>query len=203
MQKGKQIRKRVLSVLLLVILILVAAFAIFRGYMHLSTPKEYIITSDNYFDYQNRYECSGYASAYALRSLGQEADGLELYNRFTDKNPDGTLAPGYLWENLRAMGYKCSLRIGSMADIKYNVSRGYPVVVLIRVNTIQSYLHYVPIVGYDEDYIYIADSLDYMVNAENENYNRKVPVDEFKQLWKTDTFVVNNIYLKLGVSKNH
>lgn len=202
LQKRKHFWKKILLFLLLVLFLAIAGLAAFRCYMRFSSPKEYMVTSENYFDYQKHYECSGYASAYVLRSLGEEADGLELYSRFTDKNPDGTLAPGYLWENLRDMGYKCSLRIGNMMDIKYNVSQGVPVVVLIRLNMVQPYLHYVPVVGYDEDYVYIADSLDYMVNEKNENYNRKIPIDEFKQLWKTDTFVVNNIYLKLGVSGN-
>lgn len=191
--------KKILLILLGIILAGIAVLIATRAVVLLSAPKEFMVTSDNYFDYQRRYECSGYASAYVIRSLGGEADGLSLYESFTDKNPDGTLAPGYLWENLRANGYKSSLCIGGVADLKYQVSRGAPVVVLIRVNTYEPYLHYVPVVGYDEEYFYIADSLSTMVNAEDEHYNRRVTVDEFKELWKNNTFAVDNIYITIGI----
>lgn len=159
-----------------------------------------MITNDNYFDYQKRYECSGYASAYTMRSLGVEADGVELYNRFSDKNADGTLAPEYLWQNLKDMGYKSSLRTGSLTHLKHAVSKGTPVIVLIRVRTSQPYLHYVPVVEYDENYIYVADSLSYMVNEkEQELYNRKIAIDEFKELWKNETNPINNIYITLDI----
>lgn len=203
MDKGnkpdKKTRKRALTIILRIIIILVVILAIHRGYMLLVTTGEYMITSNNYFDYQKRYECSGYASAYALRSLGVEADGVELYKSFTDKNPDGTLAPGYLWENLRHMGYKSSLLVGSITDLKYAVRKGTPVVVLIKVKTSQPYLHYVPVVGYDKDYIYVADSLSYLVDTEEEHYNRKIAIEDFKELWKNDTFGVDNIYLTIGI----
>lgn len=191
--------RRFLIVILRIVIILLVILTIYRGYMLLVTTGEYMITSDNYFDYQKHYECSGYASAYALRSLGVEADGVELYKGFTNKNPDGTLAPGYLWENLRHMGYKASLRVGSITDLKYTVRKGTPVVVLIRVNMTQPYLHYVPVVGYDKDYIYVADSLSYLVNAEEAHYNRKIAIEDFKDLWKNETFGVNNIYLTIGI----
>lgn len=127
---------------------------------------------------------------------------MTLYEQFTDKNADGTLAPGYLWENLKRMGYKSHLLTGSVMDLKYAVSKGTPVVVLIKVNTSQSYLHYVPIVGYDEDYFYVADSLSYLANEQDEEfYNRKIAIEDFKQLWKNDIFFVDNIYITIAMDK--
>lgn len=115
-------------------------------------------------------------------------------------NADGTLAPKFLEENLDRMGYDCNLCFGSLTDLEYHVSRGTLVIVLIRISTYQDYLHYVPVVGYDDDYIYVSDSLDYMVNVENEeHYNRKIKIDNFKKLWKTDTFLFNNIYLTIDI----
>jgi len=195
----KKPKHRVILSILLVIVILVTVFGAYRGYLAFSTPDEFMITTANYFDYQNAYECSGYASAYALRSLGEEVNGLELYNEFTNKNPDGTLSPIYLKKNLKDMGYKCSFHIGSITDLKYTVSKGTPVIALIRVYTSQQYLHYVPVVGYDEEYIYVADSLNYMVNSGKKHYNRKIAINEFEELWKNDINPVDNIYLTIGV----
>lgn len=84
-----------------------------------------MITIENYFDYQRKYECSGYASAYALRSQGEDVVGLDLYNRFTDKAKDGTLPAIYLRKNLNNMGYNCRLRIGCLLDLKYAVSETF------------------------------------------------------------------------------
>lgn len=198
--KEKPVWKRILYSIISILLVLAVALMIYKIYITITTPKEYMITNENYFDYQSHYECSGYASAYVLRSLGVEADGVELYKQFTDKNADGTLAPGFLWENLKNLGYKSNLFIGTVTDLKHAVSKGIPVIVLIKVRASQPYLHYVPVVGYDEDYIYVADSLNYMVNEENqEHYNRTISIDDFKQLWKNDTFFVDNIYITLDV----
>lgn len=190
-----KILKRILICVLSALSLLLIAVAAYEICIRIAAPAEFMIPNDHYFDYQARYECSGYASAYALRSLGEDVAGPELYARFSDKNPDGTLAPGYLWENLKAAGYGCSLRTGSLASLKYQVSKGTPVIALIRLNAAQPYLHYVPVVGYDAAYIYVADSLRNLVNAENENYNRAIAVEEFEQLWKTDAFAVDFIFL--------
>lgn len=194
---SKDKKSKKCSVILKILLLLTSVLLMSRIYMFISTSGEYMITSENYFDYQKHYECSGYASAYALRSMGIESDGKDLYYHFKDKNPDGTLAPGYLWENLNDMGYKSGLWVGSVTDLKYAVNKGVPVIVLIRVNTSQPYLHYVPVVGYDKEYIYVADSLSYMTNSDETHYNRKIAIDEFKELWKNKTFFVDNIYITI------
>lgn len=190
--------KKVLAYIGLGMLCLIVILLVYRGYLMITTPKQYMITTENRFDYQKHYECSGYSSAYVLRCLGEEADGVDLYKQFADKNPDGTLAPGYLWENLRRLGYKSHLLAGTVTDLKHAVSKGVPIVVLIKVKPSQKYLHYVPIVGYDETYFYAADSLSYLVNeTESEIYNRRIAIDEFKELWENDTFVLDNIYITI------
>ncbi|HCL01310.1 MAG TPA: hypothetical protein DHW61_02670 [Lachnoclostridium phytofermentans] len=42
-----------------------------------------------------------------------------------------------------------------------------------------------PVIGYDDNYFYIAESLEYLANSmeEPECYNRKVSIDDFKKLW--------------------
>ena len=69
---------------------------------------------------------------------------------------------------------------------------------LIKVNAEDDYIHYVSVVGYDNEYIYVSDSLEKLVNSENEYYNRKIAVDEFKKLWKNDVFFFDNIYITVS-----
>ena len=53
----------------------------------------------------------------------------------------------------------------------------------IKVHQKQNALHFVPVVGYDEEFIYVSESLKELVNCEETGYNRKIPIKEFKQLW--------------------
>lgn len=149
-----------------------------------AVPASYMITAENYFDYQKGQECSAYSSSYALRSMGAEIDGLTLYDKIEKKNVDGTVNPDILSTTLTKEGYTTRMSDDStIKDLKQQVSKGVPVIVLIRLNMVQGYLHYVPVVGYDEEYIYIADSLSSMVNEEeNEHYNRKVKTEDFEDL---------------------
>ncbi len=66
---------------------------------------------------------------------------------------------------------------------KNEVSKGNPVIVMIRIQTDKSWLHYVPVVGYDEQYIFIAESLADFANSNEQYYNRKISVKEFKELY--------------------
>lgn len=192
----KHVVKKVLLSILIIFVIFFAGLGIYKLYVHMVTPSEFMIVDDNYFDYQKHYECSGYSSAYVLRSLGEDVTGLELHGSFTGKNPDGSLGPIGLRKNLNAAGYRCSILSGSLEDLKYRVSRGTPVIALIRVNTFQPYLHYVPVVGYDDEYIYVAESLKNLANAENENYNRAIEVEDFLELWKTSNSL-DNVFLTI------
>lgn len=189
----------VLIAVLGAVILFFAVFGIVKGVQALSTPDEFMVETENYFDYQQYYECSGYASAYVLRSLGEEATGLGLYGKFENKNADGTLPPIYLKQNLNKMGYKCSLKMGDLTSLKYDISRGTPVVALIRISETSKYLHYVAVVGFDKDNFYVADSLDYMKNADNENYNRVISKDDFKKLWKCYPESISNCYLKINL----
>ncbi|SEU19506.1 hypothetical protein [Paenibacillus sp. NFR01] len=47
------------------------------------------------------------------------------------------------------------------------------------------YLHFVPVVGYDEVFFYLADSLAYRANCKETLYNRKISIGELQALWQT------------------
>lgn len=48
---------------------------------------------------------------------------------------------------------------GNIAALKNEVGKGNPVIAMIRVLPDQNWLHFVPIVGYDEQYIFLAESM--------------------------------------------
>lgn len=77
-QKKHVVKKILLSVLIICV-IFFAGLGIYKLYIHMVTPSAFMIADDNYFDYQKHYECSGYSSAYVLRSLGEDVTGLELW----------------------------------------------------------------------------------------------------------------------------
>lgn len=69
--------------------------------------------------------------------------------------------------------------------MKNEISKGNPVIVMIRIQTDKKWLHYVPIVGYEEQYIFIAESLEELTNCNERYYNRKIAIREFGKLWNT------------------
>lgn len=147
-------------------------------------PPAVMNVSDNYFDYQSGLECSAYSSAYILRFFGEEADGKSLYENFPAKIPQGALPEGIV-TFFRLQGYSITFKKNaSIEELKQDISLGVPVISFIRVNMEEPYTHYVPIIGYDEDYFYFAESLPYMVNCQDEDlpYNRKTTIEEYKNL---------------------
>lgn len=154
-------------------------------------PSSYMIEQENHFDYQPGLECSAFASAYLLRHYGEEASGLKLFENFPGKISDGSgVYPQGIVTFFSDHGYNAEFTTAdSVDDLKMLVSQGDPVIVFIHADepyTNPHYTHYVPVVGYDEDYIYFAESLDYKANCREEEglrYNRKTPIDEFERLW--------------------
>ena len=179
MTLSKKAGNRIVKCVAGVVGILILAFLTMNLYVLLSTPKEYMITADNHI------ECSGYAAAYVLRSMGEEADGLTLYQHNPYKNTDGTVSPENLVKYLQESGCKARLCSGTVMQIKHALSRGVPVIAFVKTSPQESYYHYLPIVGYDEENIYAADSLRAYVNADEPHYNRVLSESEFEAMLET------------------
>lgn len=150
-------------------------------------PETYMIREKNYFDYQSGLECAAFSSAYILRHFGEKADGVELFKNFPGKVSDGGVSPYGIVKFFQSRGYKAEFKCnGTIEELKMEVSKGIPVIVFIRVNEQELGTHYIPLVGYDKDYFYFAESLPYMANYKDEEdlpYNRKIEISEFKKLW--------------------
>lgn len=157
----------------------------------ISVPESYMITTGNRIDYQPGLECAAFSSAYLLRHFGEEAAGLALFETFPDKASDGGVMPYGIETFFNDYGgYEADFKCGGTVDeIKALVSGGTPVIVFIHVaepyesthNT-----HYIPVIGYDEDYLYFAESLTEFANCKEETgaaYNRKTDIAKFERLW--------------------
>lgn len=145
----------------------------------------FLIKTPNQIHMQTGFRCSAFSSAYVLRHWGREAEGDALYEHMPNKMKDGYVYPRGIQKLLPQYGLKVRYCAGNLNALKNAVSMGSPVVVMIRVRPDKNWLHYVPVVGYDEEYIYVAESLPELVNCDEGVYNRKIPTVEFQKLWNT------------------
>ena len=57
-------------------------------------------------------------------------------------------------------------------------------------------MHYIAVVGYDEEYIYVADSTRPNTNIyDKKQYNRKLTYEQFEDIWSTGIYPVKNVYV--------
>lgn len=146
---------------------------------------KYVITKKNRIDIQTGYQCSAFSSAFVLRHFGVDVNGEELYQKMPNKIKDGYVYPKGIQNLFPQYGLRVKYCTGNLNALKCEVSKGNPVIVMIRVNAEKNWLHYVPVVGYDERHIFIAESLKELVNCNKKYYNREVNNSEFRKLWNT------------------
>lgn len=156
-------------------------------------PDSYFIASENNFvEYQTGKDCAGYASAYVLRHLGEEIEGRHLYKEMSFKVGKG-VALGGVRKAFQDYGYDATSYTGTIETMKKRLTQGIPIVAFVTINDLGR--HYVAVVGYDEEYIYLADSTGAAKNIyQNNMMNRKLTYEEFEQIWQTNIYPVNNIY---------
>ncbi|MEJ8303995.1 cysteine peptidase family C39 domain-containing protein [Saccharibacillus sacchari] len=151
-------------------------------------PDSFLIDTPNRTDLQPKTECAAFSSAYMLRHLGVETDGNELYKGFPRKLLDGTVDPRGILVLFRRMGYQASFYRGNIETLKKRVSLGVPVIAFIKVFPGKRYAHFAPVVGYDREHLYLAESLKHKTNSTANGYNRKLPISELEKLWRTNPF---------------
>lgn len=180
----------VLIYLINTVIIITIIDIILMGALHLRLAfgcriKQFLITKENRIDFQNGNECAAFSSAYVLRHWGIEANGTSVYENISGKRRDGTVYPAGIRRLLLEYGFRTRYCIGTLSAMKRDVAKGNPVIVLLKTYADKSWLHYVPVIGYDEKYIFIAESFRDLVNCDEGCYNRKVTIKEFKRLWNT------------------
>lgn len=145
----------------------------------------FIITKKNQIDYQKANECSGYSISYILRHYGIQATGEEIYNKIANKMLDGCVYPKEVKKMLEEQGFHVTYCTGNLNAIKKEISKGNPVIAFIKVRKGKPWTHYVPVVGYDDNTIYLAESLPEFVNCNESVFNRTLSNKEFLALWNT------------------
>ena len=182
--------KKIVKVIIIFILSVILTFAMIlcgqEVFYRVKSPSEYMITTKNEIQKQYRYECGAYSAAYVLRSLGEDVDSKEFYDSLEPKGKDGSVPYEAMSAGVERYGYKLESGMISLAALKYEVSKGVPVIVGMEIAPGNSLLHFLPIVGYDDEYIYAAESVGIYANEKSDHYNRKIRTDIFKELWKTD-----------------
>mgnify|MGYP002517358908 CR=1 FL=1 len=157
-------------------------------------PEFFCKAEENRIDYQTDGKCAAYASAYILRSLGENLSGEELapkIDRIFGFVPANSIASVF-----EKRGYKAEARHGSVDTLKQRLTSGTPIVVFIR---IPGDTHYAVVVGYDEQNIYLADSIEENANATDARYNRALTTEEFETVWKNGTILPDNVYIVVGI----
>ena len=159
-------------------------------------PEQFMIADvGNYIQYQGGQDCAGYASAYILRQLGYEIEGPELFEKMI-KVSDGVNLYG-VKEAFKQYDCKATAYYGNINTMKMHLAKGVPVMVHTAFTAYEhGPTHFSVVVGYDEEFIYLADSASIKANcAESEQYNRKLTYEEFGRIWKTDSYPVDNVYV--------
>ena len=156
-------------------------------------PRPETVKTENgtYFEFQGAGGCAGFSSAFVLRHLGQQVKGDEAFKEVPWTYGNGVAFPKGITGFFKKRGIKMRACVGNLAALQNELTRGNPVIVVIRSFVGKRFLHFACITGYDEKNIYLADSIKDWVNVEKPAdgeelyYNRIVPLSEFKKLWNT------------------
>lgn len=194
-----QIRKLCLIAVIIAIVLFIAASVCFL--LYISPPKDDIVSFDyppeffcegvvNRIDYQTDGKCAAYATAYLLRHFGEKADGEELFSEL--KRPFGFAPANSITDVFKQRGYQAKALHGNIETLKQRLAEGHPIIVFVR---IPGDTHYAVVVGYDEQNIYLADSIAENTNAANPQYNRVLTIEAFEDIWETGTLLPDNIYI--------
>ena len=201
------VKNRRVKIGLIIALIVITAFCVSAvGFIaYLSPPKDKVSvfnyppkffcgTIENHIDYQTDGKCAAYASAYLLRNFGEEVDGEGLYLEF--KRQFGFVSANGIVNVFKRHGHRAKAYHGGIDTLKQRLTDGQPIIVFIR---ILNDTHYAVVVGYDEQYIYLVDSLEENANALDTRYNRVIKTKEFESVWKNGTILPDNIYIVVKI----
>lgn len=200
-----QIRKICLTAAMVAIVVSIAAAISFLA--SISPPRDevesfdyppefFCASSENRIDYQTDGKCAAYAAAYLLRHFGEAADGEALFPEL--KRTLGFISANSIVDVFEQHGYQAKACHGSVDTLKQRLSGGNPIIVFTR---IPGDTHYAVVVGYDEQHIYLVDSLAKNANASDVRYNRVLTTEDFEAVWKTGTLLPDNIYITFLASE--
>lgn len=150
----------------------------------------YNVKTCSYFEKQGKSQCGGFSSAYILRCLGTKINGNENYEQLSHKFSNGYVMPQALLDVFKKYKYKPTLYHGSFEQLKTRLNQGNPIIILIGSGT--KWQHYVTVVGYDENNVYLYDSNKNTDNSKG--YNRILKNSDFLTQWQNKIPLFENIY---------
>ena len=153
-------------------------------------PEFFCDSGENRIDFQTDGSCAAYATAYVLRSLGEQTDGEQIAPEM--ERIFGFVPAGSIVRVLEKHGFSAKAYHGDLDTLKQRLSGGVPVIVFV---SIPNDTHYAVVVGYDTQYFYLVDSLPENENVNEAQYNRRLTTEEFERIWRTGTVLPGNVYI--------
>ncbi len=120
-----------------------------------------------------------------LRHYDIPANGTEIYQKMPYKASDGCVPPKAIKKVFESYGFHVTYCAGNLNALKREVCKGNPVIVFIKSRKDKRWLHFVPVVGYDEDNLFLAESAVEHTNCNEKEYNRRISNSDFMALWNT------------------
>lgn len=124
-----------------------------------------------------------YSAAYVMRFFNCEAHGDRLKQNFPGMIMNGLVLPRGICTFFKRQGFTIDYYRGTLSTLRQRVSEGVPVIVLIHASAFDHTLHYVPVIGYDEEYFYLAESISYLQNCKGDSFSRRLTYQEMYLLW--------------------
>ena len=192
-------RRIIISIAVFAFLVVIIGIVFFLAFFN---PPKDKITNPNYpseffcdgggtrIDYQTDGNCAAYATAFVLRSLGEKTDGEQIASEI--KRLFGFVPAESIVRVFEKHGFSAKAYRGDVDTLKRRLSGGVPVIVFV---SIPNDTHYAVVVGYDAQYFYLVDSLPENKNADGNQYNRRLTIEEFEKIWRTDTVLPDNVYI--------
>lgn len=154
-------------------------------------PSEFFCDSgENHIDYQSDGNCAAYATAYVLRALDEQTDGEKIAPEI--KRVFGFVPAESIVRVFEKHGFSAKAYRGDVYTLKQRLLDGAPIIVFV---SIPNDTHYAVVVGYDAQYFYLVDSLPENKNADGNQYNRRLTIEEFEKIWRTNTVLPDNVYI--------
>lgn len=165
-------------------------------------PSTYLPEKAVAVEMQGKNQCAAFAAAYVMRASGIDLSGADIYRKMPGKLPGGLVTPKGVLSFFRQNSRRAVFLRGSPARIKAHLAAGDSVILFVRVFPDRRYLHFVPAVGYDKENIYLAESLDFLVNVKGDPYfTRTLSEKLLIRLWQLPVPFFANTYIV--VSADH
>ena len=178
--------------------VVIIALGVSLTILFLTLPKIKLVKNKGVsFEYQEKQKCAGYSAAYVLRCLGIDAKGADIYNEIENKTEEGFVNPTDLKKVFENRNIKSEVKNNqSLDDLKKDLDKNVPIIVLAKSNPTSTYNHYITVVGYTKTHIYFFDSLkSEATTLDNSRYNRYVSNEDFLKMWDISSEYKNTYIL--------